>query len=118
MSGLALTTRASYGNAEQGSCRRAQALGPTEGGCRLALRGAIAGIASADSKTREKIQAAPMNSQGAMIWEQVTQDINQLVRALNRLAKFLQQSLQILLCGLLAMEALLVMKRLLPSRDL
>ena len=68
--------RAPHGNTEQGSCLRAHTLSPTEGGCGLALGGAKTGIARADGKAREEIQAAPVDSQRRVIGEHITQDID------------------------------------------
>jgi len=96
--------------AEEPAAFGAHPAGPTQGGRRLTLAGAVAGITGLNGEPRQKIGATPERPQSSVMRDQERQERNEVVRFRNREAEFFQKSFEVLFGALLTVKALFVMK--------
>src|SRR5204863_8952791 len=107
---LAATARRAQ--AEERAAGVAHLAGPAKSGGGLALARSSPRITRIDGKVGEIQQSAPNGAQGRMIRQQQVEEAVESMGHRDVLAQFLQQSLQVLLRRLLAVERHQVAKRL------
>jgi hypothetical protein len=103
--------------AKNGPANLAHFAGPAQCRVGLTFTGVIAWITSLYGETRQESEAAPEACERQMVRHKEGQNVLEQVRSRHRQAKFLHQSFEILFCGLLAVETLLVRKWFRPPSD-
>src|SRR6266542_2173711 len=104
-----------FADAQERPRRLTHPSSPAEGGNRLTLAGAVAGIACVHGKSGEKKQSAPQGPQGRMMGHEPGQQQIEVVCLRHRKPAFFHQAFKVLLGTLLAMKADAVMNRNLAS---